>query len=56
MNKLEKLLTLNGIPPRVEATKEELTLALMEIAQNQADLEDALVELAEMLAGEGEEQ
>ena len=36
---------------KVSATPEELEEALIELAQNQADLEDAICELAEMIGG-----
>lgn len=51
--KIKRLLERNGLKSLDDptATREELENALMEIAQNQADLEDALVELAEMIGG-----
>lgn len=49
--KLEDLLAKNHLASmkNMDATNEELENALCEIAQNQADIEDALVELASMI-------
>lgn len=52
--KLKRLMELNHIASmKVQtATNEELENAVLELAQNQADIEDALTELAEMIGGE----
>lgn len=54
MTKLEKLMELNHIKSmKVQtATNEELEDAVLELAQSQSDIEDALVELASMIGGE----
>lgn len=48
---LEDLMVKNHLASlkSMDATNEELEDALCEIAQNQADIEDALVELASMI-------
>lgn len=52
-DKLKRLMEKNHIASmKVQAaTNEELENAVLELAQNQADLEDAIVELAELMEG-----
>lgn len=50
--KMAELLALNGIHP--SASNAEIEDALCELAQGQADLEEALVELAEIIGGEND--
>lgn len=52
-DKLKKLMELNHIKSmKVQAaTNEELEEAVLELAQSQADLEDAICEIAEMIGG-----
>lgn len=54
MDKLTQLLARNGIDDQMlrAATIEELENTMIELAAHQADLEDALVELAGLLGGE----
>ena len=54
MDKITKLLMqLNNVHSLDDpaASREELETAVLELAQNQSDIEDAIVELAELIGG-----
>lgn len=46
-DKLRKLLQLNNVKPIVQPTRDELSAALVEIAQQMIDVTDAVIELAD---------